>query len=271
MSDYVELEIRIHSIYGDSYPVELRFSDGEQDQDLTPQNAAPVQIDPARFRALSASDAAYGTELTATLFVDWVAQAFQTARRVAVGKSIPLRVRLSIASGAAELHNLRWETLRDPDDNTKLLLTSERVLFSRYLTSDDWRWVQSRSRSALKALLVIANPSDLDEYRVDDKPLAPIEVAKERDRALRALQGIQVDDLASDLDMDRQPTLDNLTDRLRDVYDIVYFVCHGAIRPQPWILLSKATGEGQYVTARQLTARLRDTAQVPRLVVLASC
>jgi hypothetical protein len=271
MSEYLELEIRIHPLYGDSYPVELRFADGEQDQDLTPGNAAPVQIDPAQLRALSASDAAYGRALTATLFIDWVKQGFQTARLLAAVKNTALRVRLSIASGAAELHNLRWETLRDPEDDAKWLLTSERVLFSRYLSSDDWRWVQSRARTALKALLIISNPTDLGDYRVDDKPLAPIDVAAERERATLALQGTHVDDLASDLEMGSQPTLDNLTDRLRDVYDIIYVVCHGAVRPEPWILLCKATGEGQYVTARQLTARLRDTAQVPRLVVLASC
>ena len=44
---------------------------------------------------------------------------------------------------------LRWETLRDPRDGAALL-AGEGLLFSRYLSSADWRPVRLRPQSELR-------------------------------------------------------------------------------------------------------------------------
>ena len=67
------------------------------------------------------------------------------------------------STSAPELHDVRWETLRDPGNGASLL-TNESVLFSRYLSSLDWRPAGVRPKAGLRALVVIANPSDLASY-----------------------------------------------------------------------------------------------------------
>ena len=71
-------------------------------------------------------------------------------------------MRLFIDPGAPELHKLHWEKLRDPE-NGGPLFTSETLLFSRYLSSNDLRPVDMRPMRDLKALVVIANPQGLGE------------------------------------------------------------------------------------------------------------
>ena len=46
-----------------------------------------------------------------------------------------------IGSSASELQGVHWEMLRDPQDGSPLS-TSENLLFSRYLSSLDWRPVR---------------------------------------------------------------------------------------------------------------------------------
>jgi hypothetical protein len=52
-------------------------------------------------------------------------------------------VRLYISPYTPELHDLRWETLRDPQE-TRWLATGEKTLFSRYLITADWGDVPPR-------------------------------------------------------------------------------------------------------------------------------
>ena len=102
--------------------------------------------------------------LTEGLFTDpAVREGFVAAFRTSQALDMPLRVRLFVGESALELHSLRWETLRDPVDGS-LLITHERFLFSRYLSSHDWRPVRLRPQGDLRALVVVANPSDLERY-----------------------------------------------------------------------------------------------------------
>ena len=82
---------------------------------------------------------------------------------------MPVRTRLLIDQNAPELHALCWEALRDPR-NGELLVTRERFLFSRFLSADDWRPVRFRARDEFRALVTIANPSNIGDYnRVADR------------------------------------------------------------------------------------------------------
>jgi hypothetical protein len=138
----------------ESYAIELRHIDPENARinACYVMSLAPVQLDMPGLRALSLDPLAYGQALSASLFADpAVRQAFAVAYSSAQSQDKPLRLRLYIGASAIELHSLRWETLCHPEDGT-LLTTGDQVLFSRYLSSRDWRPVRPRSRGELRAL-----------------------------------------------------------------------------------------------------------------------
>jgi hypothetical protein len=219
-------------------------------------------------RRSATDDLAYGRLLTESLFaVPDVRQLFATARVAAESWELPLRMRLFIGPSAPELHDVRWETLRDPGNGASLL-TNESVLFSRYLSSLDWRPAGVRPKAGLRALVVIANPSDLASYRPNGRELAPIPVDAELTMIRAALDPVGPTVLASS----GSATLDGLVDALRDGYDVVVLMCHGyLVHREPQLLLETATGTAARVPGSALVERLRDLPRMPRLVVLASC
>ena len=154
---------------------------------------ARCQIDVAQLSELSFDAEDYGRALSASLFADpAVRSAFAQARSSAASLDAALRLRLLIGPSAPELHGLRWETLRDPEDDAPLL-TGEHILFSRYLNSGDWRPVKLRPKGELRALVAVANPSDLAKYK-----LATVDVAGELERARAGLVDIPVMALSAD-------------------------------------------------------------------------
>ena len=73
-------------------------------------------------------------------------------------------MKLFVDRSAPELHRLRWELLTDPETEQPLA-TSERILFSRFGSSSDWRPVRLRAKTELRALVAVSNPSNLDRVR----------------------------------------------------------------------------------------------------------
>jgi hypothetical protein len=270
MAAYADLEIGLHRRDTGSYAIELRFSQPESDADIRLVRGDPalVQFDIERLRALSLDDAAYGQLLSQSLFGDPAVQtAFAQARSTAQTLDAFLRLRLFIGPSAPELHSLRWETLRDPQ-NGSAFLSSERLLFSRYLSSLDWRPVRLRPKGDLRALVVVASPTDIANYQPGGRPLAALDVAGELARAKEGLGSIATTELASG----GKATFNNLSAHLRDGYDILYLVCHGAlIEGEPWLWLEDETGKTHRLAGRELIARMVELQQCPRLVVLASC
>ncbi len=270
MTDYADLEISLHRHDGGTYAVEFRYSQPESDADIRLGQGKPalVEIDFNQLRQNSANSAAYGQALAASLFADPAVQtAFAQARASAGSLDLPLRVRLLIGPSAPELHALRWETLADPGSSGEPLFNNENLLFSRYLSSLDWRPVRLRPKGDLRALAVVANPANLADYG-----LAAIDVAGEQERIRESLGSIEVTALPAG---PGQPgaTLNNLVDCLRDGgYDILYLVCHGAlVKDEPWLWLEDEAGKVARTAGSELVLRLKELAQRPRLVVLASC
>ncbi len=275
MISYAHLEIGLHRRDVDSYTMELRYTPPEGDVDirLVRRGLSPLSFDMEQLRSKAADPDTYGGLLTQALFSDAeMRAAFAKARTTAQATGGPLHLRLFIGPSAPELHSLRWETLRDPEDNTHLLL-GEHVLFSRYLSSLDWGPVRVRSKADLRALVVIANPSNLERYRPGGRSLAGLDVDAELTRARSGLGAITVNCLASG----GTATLDNLVNRLRGAdgdgpYDVLYLVCHGAlIEGEPNLWLEDEAGHVAVVAGSELVARLAEMRQKPRLVVLASC
>ena len=88
------------------------------------------------------------------------------------------------------LHRVRWELLRDPGEGHPVA-TSDGILFSRYLSSPDFRMLPWRTKQATRALVVIAAPSDLGEYAPGGQRAADVKVDMERRSAGAALGNIQ--------------------------------------------------------------------------------
>ena len=282
-AEYADVEIGPHRWDADSYGVDLRCSQPNDDADVGVVRGG-IRFDLDDLRALAFDAEAYGRLLGESLFADRdVYTTFAEARSSAESGQVPLRLRLFINQSAPELHSLRWETLRDPRTGAPLL-TGEQVLFSRYLSSLDWRPARLRPRADLKALVVIANPANVAQYR-----LAPLDVPNELERARSGLGTIPVTALASG----GSATLNELCAHLRDGYDILYLVCHGAlIRDEPRLAPADASANGEAAVARlseprlwledesgnasvvsgsELVTRLAELAERPRLIVLASC
>jgi hypothetical protein len=270
MTAYADLEIGLHRRDTSNYTIELRFSQPESEADIRLVRGEPalVQFEMERLRTLTLDDLAYGQLLSQTLFSDAAVQtAFAQARSTAHALDAVLRLRLFIGPSAPELHSLRWETLRDPQDGSALL-TSERLVFSRYLSSLDWRPVRLRPRTDLRALVVVASPTDVATYQPGGRPLAALDVAGELARAQAGLGSIATTALASD----GKATINTLSGHLRAGYDILYLVCHGAvIDGEPWLWLEDDTGRTHRLAGRELVTRVVELQQCPRLVVLASC
>src|SRR5262249_14782297 len=132
-----------------------------------------------------------------------------------------LRVKLFVDRSASDLHRLRWELLSDPETGQPLA-TSERILFSRFGSSGDWRPVRLRAKTELTALVAVSHPRNLVQFG-----LAPVDVEGEVARARDHLQGIEV--TVAGQDADDPLTVGRLVEGLRGGVDILYLVCHGGL------------------------------------------
>jgi WD40 repeat protein len=295
MSHHADLEISLHRHETQSDQVRLRLRLPGHDAPRDSSALVP-RFDLDSLGALATDPVRYGQALTDALLADEALKLFLAqARALAADRGIPLRTRLYLDPHAPELHELRWETLRDPRPGASaFLFTDETVPFSRYLSSADWRPVTTQPRGDLKALVVVADPLDRDEW-----DLAAVDVAGELARARAGLGALELAALyrpegAGDPDPGLPilgpPTLRNLVACLRDGYDILYLICHGKLlpggegedrRPVPWIWLEDDEGNADPVPAVEATVsgsprpglvtRLGKLARLPRLVVLASC
>lgn len=224
----------------------------------------------------------YGRLLKKTLFADpSVVQFYRDCRTSAGQTNATLRLRVLIHPTAPELHDLRWETLRDPDDQGFVALQASQP-FSRFLSAPDWRKIELREKGRLKALVAVANPAILAAgYDEAGRPLAVVPVEDEVNRALAALQGTQPPTvLRSD---QARVTRAEIHDRLADGQDIFYLVCHGALRPvdktrpngpkKAVLLLEQPNGDPDWVEAQELADFIdsQSPERRPRLAVLASC
>ena len=269
MTEFAELEIGLHRHDGSVYAVDFRFGrpDSETDVRLGGDQDLQVSFDLEELQNLVQDAKAYSQRLTADFFSNPnVKSAFFQAQASAQSLNLALRLRLLIGPSAPELQSLRWETLCDPQEGAPLF-TSEELFFSRYLSSLDWRPVRLRPKGALRALVTIANPSDLGDYN-----LAAVDVAGELQRASAGLGEIPITSLPAN-GSDQHATLENLVSSLREnEYDILYLVCHGAmVKEEPWLWLEDEQGKVARTSGKDLVTRLKELAQRPRLIVLASC
>jgi tetratricopeptide (TPR) repeat protein len=258
MPEPVDMELSLRA-GNPGYLAELRIRLGD-DSELR-QGPFPVVLDIEALRALGDQVEPFSQALTSALFADnRLLAAFSEAR----GRGEFLRLRLTIAADAGELHGLCWELLAAPGSNVPFSL-NEKVYFSRYQPSQVAAGAAlPQPRGMLRALAAAANPSNLSAYK-----LQRIDTTSELARAEAGLSPIRVDRLpASPGDL---CTLQRLLDRSR-VVDILYLACHGAFRRNTAALfLEGDDGKVKRATGEELAERVSLMENRPRLVVLASC
>ena len=199
MEKYAELQIGLHKWGANEFEVELVYSDSSEpgDQRLTGDAPRLAALDPAEFLSLTLRPKEYGQALAQSLFADPEVRAFfdrscEAAARLADPHDphdepgCPLQIRLHIGRRVTALHDLRWETLCDPRDGT-FLATKETVVFSRYLSSPNYRPLRSRSPGdKLQLVVAVADPENAEAVTVGARQRRLTRCALDTDLPVRA-------------------------------------------------------------------------------------
>lgn len=265
--EYGEIEIGLHRTQPEAIEVELRINDPGTQGEIAPARGqariTPEKLLEELFASQNDPDE-YGETLTKYVFEsDEIRQRFGETKASFESREMPIRLRIQIAPSLPELHGICWELMRDPKAGS-ILATSQRIVFSRFILSQDWRVIKLRPKSELKALIAVASPADLEEHN-----LAAVDVAGEIARARESLEGIKPEVIG-----DKEPlTLNRLIAAVRQGVDILYLICHGEIsrRMIPQLLLQNEDGTTGKIEASKFAERISEMTEVPRLVVLASC
>lgn len=268
MGKYANLEIELRREDEAHYAVQFRYQAPNSAAQTRPGGGVAT-LDLEALRELQLEPDRYGEALTAGLFGEPdVRNAFDAARASSEGLGVPLRMRLLVDNNAPELHQVRWETLCDPRDGS-YLCANENMLLSRYSLTMDFRPVKLGLKNDLSALVMAANPSNLDQY----PSLAPIDVEQEMTIARQAL-GQTATSRLPQAEGQRRASLANLLEALGQTrHDILYLVCHGTVSDgQSWLWLEDESGEVARVSGEAFVSGIQQLGDGrPSLIVLASC
>lgn len=251
----------------EGFEVSLRFTDESGvDQLAHPREA--VHVDLAELNRLVDDEEAYGAALTAMVFKQAEIRNFYL-QTIAVAQTVPVHLRIHL-DGPARFHNVRWESLREPGEAGLPIATTSNVLFSRFLSSMDWRPIPARTEREHWALVVIAAPSDLDGYQ-PGRRLSAVDLEGEVARARKALAGYQLVVLGGN----GQAAMANVAahlDRAGEDFEVLYLVAHGAlIEDVPRLYLESSDGTADVIDARQLVEHFCAIEHKPTLAMLVSC
>jgi CHAT domain-containing protein/SIR2-like protein len=268
----VQLEITLRRGYSAAFGVELRMSRADDVGDVTTLGSLAADFDPDKLPPIT-DGRAYGLKVGQALLADPKVQKALDDATVAAGDDA-LRVRLFVSPDAALLYRVAWETARDPrrpDDEEARLFAGERRVFSRYITSSDPRPLYRRPQGAMRVLVVIANPTDINSVKVGELRLAPIDEDLELSRVQEALAGSAVTNVIES--SKEVVTLDKIANALTNDYDVLYLVCHGALdgSGKPVLYLQGADGTVDDVEGEAFVDRVSQLRERPRIIVLGSC
>jgi hypothetical protein len=264
----IEVDLSIRRVWYGRFPIDLRIQMPGSDGD-TYLSATLEPLDLRELEQLRYDPPAYGRTVGGWLLGGEAKAIFDKLNALSDHSESPIRLRISFDDTASDLHRVHWEMVRSPEDN-RLLFVGEKLLFSRYIRTTDFRRVQRRSKNQLRSLLVITSPTNVSgQQGAGGQVLAHVNVEAERELAKHALSGIRTGDLGGGV----PATLENIMDALRrNTPDILYLVCHGGIvdrQPRLWLEAPDRTIAA--VEAEEFVARVVELRQRPSLVVLASC
>ncbi|MEH2115319.1 nSTAND1 domain-containing NTPase [Nostoc sp.] len=266
-------EITIQRKSGDTWPVVVEHSQPGVLLPLRSEgNLCLTAEDLQRLTSLLGQVQDYGTLLGKALLRDEVRDGFV---RALSQNEETLRVLLFIEAPDKELRTLRWERLCAPiDGDWQILAINQRVPFSFYIPAITDRLFPPIGRRDLRALVLVASPSDSQKYKLDT---FDVEATVKSVRA--ALGNIPTDVLATVDGAIGLPTLDELCTQLTDrtkQYTMLHFVSHGRVLDDGETLLywSKADNTVEVVTATRLLERvrpLRGARGLPHFTFLCTC
>jgi hypothetical protein len=262
----VDLDLILQTAAPQCYRADIRVHLDSQGALVSPLGApVPVPFDLVRLRELALDPAAYGAALSGMLFASSdLREGFAQARAVAAQRGLELRLRLTVGPGAEDLHALRWETIADPLTPDQPLAVGSRVLFSRTLSSADWQIQRQHPQHPLRALVLVAAPSDLSDYG-----LAPISAARKIAQIQMYLGNCQLTALGAKT----RASLSVLYQHLLACPDVLVLLAHGRVDEmgQTWLYLEDEQGRTDPVPGHELVTRIGALAEKPRLIVLGCC
>jgi WD40 repeat protein len=229
-----------------------------------------LELDLDALRACS-SPLDYGRLLGHALFRDDLRDAFSRALAVARASQETLRLLLTVED--LEMRGLHWERLCAPiDSRWDFLSLDQDVSFSLYLPSLADQRFPPIGRRDLRALILVAAPSDLS----NNYGLAEFDVAATVEAVKNSMGKIPYDVLASVDGAVGKPTLDNLCERITSQsYTLLHIVCHGKYDPNSGeSLLALPGDEGRAVKGTQFIERLgrvRGAHGLPHFTFLMAC
>jgi hypothetical protein len=252
----------------DQFDVSLAYDSSDDPEDRL-VFADPLELDLDELEDLVHDSVEYGAALSRMFFADPKTSALFT-KAIADSDRKPLNLRLLIDPRAPlRYHAVRWETLREPFAGSGRIATKHNVRLSRYLDSHDWRTISLPPKHDLSALVVVANPSDIQtKVRVGTREqLPPIHAKDELRRARDAFRGMRVVELTEP----GTATLERIIAELPGC-DIFYLVCHGGLDDEtPRLYLEDANGETAVIDGTRLAERINDLSARPMVAVLCSC
>ncbi|WP_129630446.1 CHAT domain-containing protein [Candidatus Oscillochloris fontis] len=259
-----DLELELFP-FADGLGLRMRYTrPGDQGEDVV--GPLSVALDRSALKSLEHDALAYGKALSSQLFADAAAFGACTSRMTAAREAgYTMRIRLHLTE--PELHTLRWECLVDPLTQQPLGLDA-RFLLTRYVSAEAYGAIMLRPRSALRVLVVVANPDDLSRFG-----LAALDPSAELQRLRTAAPDLAVDLLTPQAG---ESTLNALGRMLRAApgYDILYLVAHGSFAKQEAkLFLADAQGKTEVCAGSDLVDLLAGLVDEyrPRMVLLASC
>ncbi|WP_159783991.1 CHAT domain-containing protein [Sodalinema gerasimenkoae] len=174
-----------------------------------------------------------GLQLWQWLFSGAVEAGFAQSQGIALGREVPLRVRLDIR--APELMPLPWE-IAQPRIGKAALSLAPQLLFSR-TTCDVDPLVLRRARRSLNILLVLGKPQAEDGAASPKTPMLALDDEAQRLGDIFASAPADAGQVPYCLDTLVQPTAAELTQQLeRQEYHIFLYAGHGATAPDGGIL-----------------------------------
>ncbi len=262
-----------------TYTIELQYGDGRRlvvSEDVQFNLPLPESNDPD-------SIARFGQALFQRLFPGRLRHAVLTARQLAIQNQQPLRLRLALDPLDVELQAIPWELLHFPvaDNQSRALplTTSDHILFSRYIDSEQFPLRDPLDHRPIRMLIVLSEPSDLERWR-----LSPFDRnATEQDFRQRFRPFTDTGQLSFDIlpragEAELRTALEqgSLQQQNERGYDIVLYLGHALFVPEYGTRLLLENGEqrrGRLVDGMEFARMLTQlpASHKPTMIALIAC
>jgi hypothetical protein len=224
--------------------------------------------DLSKLKELEIDPIAYGQTLGNFLF-DNAVLGIDYRETLAVIESHNEHLHVRLVIEPAELQRVHWERIFQPVDNGWLALGSTTgTPLSRWVTPKQWSRPKPVAQRPLRMLVVIASPSDLaGVYHLD--PIS-IDEQKRLHLNLSGLRDVNITYLESG--SAHPPTIENIRQALAEGYNIIHFLCHGAITDGGTVLyLENDQGKSDPVLSQKVINAFKVLSPPPTFCFLSAC